>query len=214
LPDLEREQVELAQKIDVVKRIEAIKNLRKKTDKYVFVAFTASLGAAAIPIPGSGTVIITSAQAVMIGKLASLYSISYSTKTFLPIISSLIGRITARELLKLVPVAGNIANATIAGVLTCAIALYCIDSFEKIAIAKALGDDDKEFMYDGKELNKYVRKAYGFLMPFTKKKDSMEKGVLADAENDAVIKSFLNTPMEDDDGLSDVINNNRRGKNG
>jgi len=202
LPELEKEQMMLSQKIDFEIRIEAIKNLRKKTQNYILPALASSIGAAFIPIPGTGTVIITSAQAVMIGKLASLYSITYSTKVFLPILSSILGRITTRELLKLVPVVGNAINAGVAAAFTSAIALYCIDSFEKIAIARALGEPYRDFTFDAGKLNEYIKQAYEHLSPFKKRKSKVDDG-FTEEENTA-LKDFIEKPRNVD-GLSFLL---------
>ena len=93
----------------------------------------------------------------MIGKLASLYSINFSVKTFLPLVASVVGKITAKELLKFIPVIGNVINATVAGVFTAAMALYCIDSFEKIAIKKAQGKPCDDFKFETSVLNEYIK---------------------------------------------------------
>jgi predicted GTPase len=199
LPEIEREQIILSQKIDWEMWLEALKNQRKKAYPYITAALVSSVGSAFIPIPGSGTVIITSAQAVMIGKLASLYSINYSTKTFLPMLASFAGRITVRELLKLLPLVGNAINAGVAAAFTTAMAVYCIDSFEKITIAKALGKPYNEFKFDLGILNKYIEDAYKSLSPFNKRK-SREEGDLTAEESNAV-KEFIEKPR-DIDGLS------------
>ena len=94
------------------------------------------------------------AQTALIGGLAALYGMKKEELSVLamPLIARTVGTMAASSLLKLIPGLGTVAGAcitgTIAATLTGAMGWFVQTQFEKIAIAKALGEPPPDVNFD------------------------------------------------------------------
>ena len=150
LPDAYKTAFEEAQRIDIEKSVEKIKEKKASALGIIGTATTGAALAAANPIPLSDAAIITPIQIAMIAGLAALYKLNKEQLQHLalPLVARTVGVITAGGLAKLIPVAGNILNASIAGVITGALGWFVQDQFEKIAIAKVKGETPPIINFD------------------------------------------------------------------
>ena len=150
LPDAYKTAFEEAQRIDIEKSVEKIKEKKASALGIIGTATTGAALAAANPIPLSDAAIITPIQIAMIAGLAALYKLNKEQLQHLalPLVARTVGVITAGSLAKLIPVAGNILNASIAGVITGALGWFVQDQFEKIAIAKVKGETPPIINFD------------------------------------------------------------------
>jgi uncharacterized protein (DUF697 family)/GTP-binding protein EngB required for normal cell division len=157
LPDAVRMSMEMAQKVDIDRKLEIIQ--KKKNDAAFIVtgATVAAGGAAAIPIPIGTTFAITGIQISMVAGLAALYTVGIPKESVLPFIGAVAGRQAASSLLTLIPGLGSVINAGVAVIITGGIGTYCIAMFEKIAIAKVKNEKLPEIKFSVDEVLKYIK---------------------------------------------------------
>ena len=150
LPAAYKDAFAYAQKVDKDRRTQVVLNKRGKAKGIIATAITVAGSAGGFTIPCADAAIITPAQVTMIGSLAALYGLHGKeiSVAAMPLIAKVVGTITASSLLKLFPGLGNIANATVAATLTGAMGWFVQSQFEKIAIAKALGQPLPELKFD------------------------------------------------------------------
>lgn len=143
LPEAYKDAFVSAQKVNLEKKIEAIKAKRGKAKVIVVAGAAAATATGAIPIPGSDAPIIIAEQVSMIGGLALCYGFSKEVLEacgVFPFLARVAGMMVASQLSKLIPGLGSVINAAVAGTLTGAVGWYCIEIFEKMAIARAKGE--------------------------------------------------------------------------
>ena len=154
LPEAYKDAFAYAQQVDLERRKQAVLNKNGKAKAIILTATTAATAAGASPIPLSDAAIITPIQVGMIGSLAALYGLKGKelSVTAMPLIARAVGTMAASSLLKLIPGLGTLAGAcitgTIAATLTGAMGWFVQTQFEKIAIAKALGEPPPEVNFN------------------------------------------------------------------
>lgn len=150
LPEAYKTAFEEAQRIDIEKAIEKIKEKKQKALAIISGATAGAGVAAANPIPLSDAAIITPLQIGMIAGLAALYNLNKEQLQHLalPLVARTVGVIAAGNLAKLIPIAGNIVNAGVAVLITGALGWFVQDQFEKIAIAKVKGETPPAINFD------------------------------------------------------------------
>ena len=154
LPEAYKDAFAYAQQVDQERRKQAVFNKQDKARGIVAAATAAATAAAASPIPVSDALIITPIQIGMIGGLAALYGLKDEELSVMamPLIARSVGTMAASSLLKLIPGLGTVAGAcitgTIAATLTGAMGWFVQTQFEKIAIAKVLGEPPPEVNFD------------------------------------------------------------------
>lgn len=104
-------------------------SLERETLPYILGYATLAASAAAVPVPWVDIPVVLGLQSHLILKLAGLYgqpqSAALLTKVAGAIGSQLLLRLAARSTLKLIPVAGEVANAAMAFVYTYSLGLAC-----------------------------------------------------------------------------------------
>ena len=150
LPSAYKDAFELAQEVDKERRKNAVLAKSGKAKGIIVTATLAAGGAAATPIPCSDAFLITPIQVAMIGGLAGLYGLNGKelSATAMPLIARTVGTLTASSLLKLIPGLGSAVNAAVASLLTGAMGWFVQVQFEKIAVAKVLGEPPPEVNFD------------------------------------------------------------------
>ncbi|MBR4257719.1 MAG: 50S ribosome-binding GTPase [Kiritimatiellae bacterium] len=154
LPEAYKDAFAYAQQVDLERRRQAILNKSGKAKAIILTATTAATTAGASPIPISDAAIITPIQVGMIGGLAALYGLKGKELSVMamPMIARAVGTMAASSLLKLIPGLGTITGAVITGAvaatLTGAMGWFVQTQFEKIAIAKALGEPLPDVNFD------------------------------------------------------------------
>jgi uncharacterized protein (DUF697 family) len=152
LPEAYKDAFAYAQQVDAERRRQAVLNKSGKAKGIIISATTAATAAGAIPIPLSDAAVITPIQVSMIGGLAALYGLNGKELSVMamPMIAKTVGMLTASSLLKLIPGLGSVVNGGIAALLTGAMGWFVQAQFEKLAIAKALGQPppDINFNFD------------------------------------------------------------------
>ena len=150
LPEAYKTAFEEAQRIDIEKAIEKIKEKKPKALTIIGAATAAAALAATNPIPFSDAAIITPLQVGMIAGLAALYNLNKEQLQHLalPLVARTVGVIAAGNLAKLIPIAGNIVNAGVAVLITGALGWFVQDQFEKTAIAKVKGETPPTINFD------------------------------------------------------------------
>ncbi|MCL1994003.1 MAG: hypothetical protein FWG66_13745 [Spirochaetes bacterium] len=157
LPDALRDAWDMAQKVDIERKLEIIKGKKSRATAIIAGATTASAGAAAVPIPIGNTVAITGIQVSMVASLAALYTIGIPKESILPFIASVVGRQAAASLVTLIPGVGSVINAGVAASFTGGIGAYCSAVFEKAATAKAKGEKIPAIAFDAKQALEYIK---------------------------------------------------------
>ena len=147
LPDAYKAAFLDAQRVDIEKKIEAIRAKEPLAKKIVMGASGVAAGIGLIPIPLSDAALILPAQMGMIGSLAALYNLEKAmiANFALPFVTQCAGIITATSLTKLLPGIGSLINAGIAGSLTGAMGLFVKYNFENIAIKIVKNEPVPEF---------------------------------------------------------------------
>ena len=154
LPEAYKDAFAYAQQVDLERRKQAILNKNGKAKAIILTATTGATAAGASPIPLSDAAIITPIQVGMIGGLAALYGLKGKELSVMamPMIARAVGTMAASSLLKLIPGLGTVAGACITGgiaaTLTGAMGWFVQTQFEKIAIAKALGEPPPDVNFD------------------------------------------------------------------
>lgn len=150
MPEAYKTAFEEAQRIDIEKAIEKIKEKKQKALAIISGATAGAGVVAANPIPLSDAAIITPLQIGMIAGLAALYNLNKEQLQHLalPLVARTVGVIAAGNLAKLIPIAGNIVNAGVAVLITGALGWFVQDQFEKIAIAKVKGETPPAINFD------------------------------------------------------------------
>lgn len=136
-PEVQKHALEVAQNIDLELKEKKIKALRSQSYKIVTASAASAAAAGAIPIPGPDAVIITPIQLAMVGKIAAIYGLDVSEckEMVYPLLSQFIGQTVARQLIKFIPIAGSAISAGVAASMTGGLGYFCIDQFEKRAVA-------------------------------------------------------------------------------
>lgn len=136
-PEVQKHALEVSQNIDLELKEKKIKALRSQAYKIVTASAASAGVAGAIPIPGPDAVIITPIQLAMVGKIAAIYGLDVSEckEMVYPLLSQFIGQTVARQLIKFIPIAGSAISAGVAASLTGGLGYFCIDQFEKRAVA-------------------------------------------------------------------------------
>ncbi len=154
LPEAYKDAFAYAQRVDLERRKQAVLGKKGKARGIIVTATTAATAAGASPIPLSDAAIITPIQVGMIGGLAALYGLKGKELSVMamPMIARAVGTMAASSLLKLIPGLGTVAGAcitgTVAATLTGAMGWFVQTQFEKIAIAKALGEPPPEVNFN------------------------------------------------------------------
>ena len=152
LPEAYRDAFAFAQNINRERKKQAVLEKAGKAKAIIVAATTAAGAAGAVPIPLSDAAVITPIQVTMIASLAALYGLNGKeiTVAAMPFIARAVGTMTASSLLKLIPGLGSVVNASVAILLTGAMGWFVQTQFEKLAIAKALGEPppDVKFNFD------------------------------------------------------------------
>lgn len=162
LPQAYQDAFAYAQQVDVELRKQAVLNKKGKAKTIVITATTLATTAAASPIPVSDAVVITPIQVSMIGGLAALYGLKGPeiTVAAMPMISRALGTMLAGNLIKFIPIIGSITgtviNGTIAATLTGAMGWFVQNQFEKIAIAKVLGQPPPALNFDFEKFKDFL----------------------------------------------------------
>ena len=103
----------------------ALEIKKQQINKWILAAATSAAGIGAAPIPFADAPVLAGLQGVLIFKILRTYNVQVATGTVTGLISSLgvsqAGRWLCGQLLKFVPVLGNIANATVAAAITYAL---------------------------------------------------------------------------------------------
>ena len=147
-PETDKISIMAAQEINTEMKIKAIKKLKDKAKDIVIKYAALAAGGGAIPIPGPDALVITELQFKMIGELGAVYNIHVGKEKLAPLLAAFAGVMTARQLMKLLPIAGWIISAAIAGTITGGLGYFCIDRFEKKAVSAAKGEPQEEFDFD------------------------------------------------------------------
>ncbi|MDR3259849.1 MAG: GTP-binding DUF697 domain-containing protein [Fusobacteriaceae bacterium] len=131
----------MAQKIDIEKKIEMIKQLKIKAKKIITetVALTAATSFVPIPVVNVNATLTTSIQIGMIARLAGVYSVGIQKEQILPFIAAALEKQSTATLIKLIPIIGPIINSNAISEITKGIGMYCVSVFENAAIAKING---------------------------------------------------------------------------
>lgn len=150
LPAAYKDAFAYAQQLDMERRKQAVYAKKGRAMTIIATATTGATAAGASPIPLSDAAIITPIQVGMIGGLAALYGLKGKELSVMamPLIARSVGTMAASSLLKLIPGLGTVAGAcitgTVAATLTGAMGWFVQTQFEKIAIAKTLGEPPPE----------------------------------------------------------------------
>ena len=150
LPEAYKDAFMYAQQVDDERRRQAVLNKSGKATGIIAAATTAAAAAGAIPIPLSDAAVITPIQVGMIGGLAALYNLNGKELSVMamPLIAKTVGMLTASSLVKLIPGLGSLINGGVAALLTGAMGWFVQLQFEKLAIAKALGQPPPDVNFD------------------------------------------------------------------
>ena len=150
LPEAYKDAFAYAQQVDAERRKQAVLNKSGKAKGIIGAATVAATAAGAVPIPLSDAAVITPIQVGMIGGLAALYGLNGKELSVLtmPLIARTVGLLTASSLLKLVPGLGSVINGGVAALLTGAMGWFVQAQFEKLAVAKVLGQPPPEVNFN------------------------------------------------------------------
>ncbi len=160
LPEAYRDAFVSAQQVDIEKKVKAIKDKKVTARKIIVAAATAAAAVGAIPIPGSDAPLLMGEQALMIGALAGVYGFDKGQmkQVALPMLARVGGMMMASSLVKLIPFAGSVIQAGVAGLITTAMGWFVADQFEKNAIAIVRGEAVSEFAFDPSAFVQYYEK--------------------------------------------------------
>ena len=149
LPEAYKTAFEEAQRIDIEKAVNKVKEKNKAAAGIIFGATAGAGTAAAVPIPLSDAAIITPIQIGMIAGLAALYGLNQEQLKHqaLPLVARTVGMITAAGIVKLIPFAG-VVNSAVAVLITGALGWFVQNQFEKMAIAKIKGEPAPTINFD------------------------------------------------------------------
>ncbi len=149
LPEAYKTAFEEAQRIDIEKAVNKVKEKNKAAAGIIFGATAGAGTAAAVPIPHSDAAIITPIQIGMIAGLAALYGLNQEQLKHqaLPLVARTVGMITAAGIVKLIPFAG-VVNSAVAVLITGALGWFVQNQFEKMAIAKIKGEPAPTINFD------------------------------------------------------------------
>ena len=150
LPEAYKTAFEEAQRIDIEKAVNKVKEKNKAAAGIIFGATAGAGTAAAVPIPLSDAAIITPIQIGMIAGLAALYGLNQEQLKHqaLPLVARTVGMITASSLSKLIPGLGSAVNASVSVLITGALGWFVQNQFEKMAIAKVKGEPAPTIDFD------------------------------------------------------------------
>ena len=150
LPEAYKTAFEEAQRIDIEKAVNKVKEKNKAAAGIIAGATVSSGTIAANPIPISDSLIITPIQIGMIASLAALYGLNKEQLKHqaLPLVARTVGMITASSLAKLIPGLGNALNSAVAVMITGALGWFVQNQFEKMAIAKVKGEPAPTIDFD------------------------------------------------------------------
>ena len=166
LPEAYKNAFEEAQRIDIEKAVDKVKEKNKAAAGIIGTATVSAGAVAANPIPISDSIIITPIQIGMIAGLSALYGLNKEQLQHqaLPLIARTVGMITASSLTKLIPGLGNVVNATVSVLITGALGWFVQNQFEKMAIAKVKGEPaptiDFDFSVFAEFLKNYKKDKY------------------------------------------------------
>lgn len=150
LPEAYKSAFQEAQRIDIEKAVDKVKEKKSKANGIIVSATAAAGATAAVPIPLSDSLLITPIQIGMVASLAALYSLNKEQLQHqaLPLVARTVGMITASSLAKLIPGLGNAINSTVAVLITGALGWFVQNQFEKMAIAKVKGEPAPTINFD------------------------------------------------------------------
>ncbi|MBI5518380.1 MAG: 50S ribosome-binding GTPase [Deltaproteobacteria bacterium] len=119
LPDAARNHAARAFQVNEVKR--------ERAQKVIWAASVAAAVTALVPIPVGSTAVITSLQVGMVVKVALLYGTELHWRKVLgllgPALGAILGPMAFQELVRLLPIAGSVVAAGVAGTVTLAIGM-------------------------------------------------------------------------------------------
>ena len=150
LPEAYKSAFQEAQRIDIEKAVDKVKEKKSKANGIIVSATAAAGATAAVPIPLSDSLVITPIQIGMVASLAALYSLNKEQLQHqaLPLVARTVGMITASSLAKLIPGLGSAINSTVAVFITGALGWFVQNQFEKMAIAKVRGEPAPTINFD------------------------------------------------------------------
>lgn len=125
----------------------------------------ATIGAVSV-IPFSDSVILVPLEASLTKSIFKIYKIKFSNELIDNIIGATTITFIAKEILKIIPLAGNVANGVVAGVVVCALGESIIATSE--AIQKGTINPEKvneilDFISEKMKSNKFLNKATNYL---------------------------------------------------
>ena len=125
----------------------------------------ATIGAVSV-IPFSDSVILVPLEASLTKSIFKIYKIKFSNELIDNIIGATTITFIAKEILKIIPLAGNVANGVVAGVVVCALGESIIAASE--AIQKGTINPEKvneilDFISEKMKSNKFLNKATNYL---------------------------------------------------
>ena len=158
LPEAYKDAFVHAQQVDLERRKAAVLAKSGKAKSIIATATTAAGAAGAVPIPLSDAAVITPIQVTMIGALAALYGLNGKelSAAAMPLLVRTVGTMSASSLLKLLPGLGSVVNASVAVLLTGAMGWFVQMQFEKLAVAKALGEPPPEINFNFELFKPYL----------------------------------------------------------
>lgn len=147
-PDAYRYAFEEAQRIDIEKAIEKIKE-KKQQALNIIKTSTVSIVALNLP-PLLNASRIIQVQTVMIAGLAALYNLDREQlqKDVLPLLVKTLEMMESGGITKLIPIVNNILNYTTVLSVISALGHFVQEQFERIAIAKVKGETQPTINFD------------------------------------------------------------------
>ncbi|KAB1644197.1 GTPase family protein [Gulosibacter chungangensis] len=132
-PDSEKDAFRVAQRLNLPWK-------REMARPVILAAVAASAAAAAVPIPIADATTLAPIQMTMMGRIAAIYDLNMktmmSTSAIAQLGAQMAGRALATSLVKLIPVAGNVINASVASAITAATGEAWVRFCEQVHIGK------------------------------------------------------------------------------
>ncbi len=157
LPDAYKAAFIDAQRVDLERRIEAVRAKSVMAKKIIMTSVGIAGGIGLIPIPLSDAALLLPTQMGMIGSLAALYQLEKAmiANFALPFVAQCAGIVTASSLAKFIPGLGSLINAGVASSLTGAMGMFVQSNFEDISIKKIKNEPVPEFGLDFASFKKF-----------------------------------------------------------
>lgn len=132
-PDDEKDAFRIAQRLNLPWKKEMARPV-------ILAAMAASAAAAAVPIPIADATTLAPIQMTMMGRIAAIYDLNMktmmSTSAIAQLGAQMAGRALATSLVKFIPVAGSVINASVASAITAATGEAWVRFCEQVHIGK------------------------------------------------------------------------------